>query len=36
MDLAQFAPDRVLVDILMKLSVYNEDWVRTGFGECRT
>lgn len=26
MDLAQFAPDRVPVDLLVKLSVYNEDW----------
>ena len=26
MDLAQFAPDRVPVDLLIKLSVYSEDW----------
>ena len=26
MNLAQYAPDRVPVDILLKLSVYNEDW----------
>lgn len=26
MDLANFAPDQVPVDILLKLSVFNEDW----------
>jgi nucleoside phosphorylase len=26
MDLAQYAPDRVPIDLLMKLSVYDEDW----------
>ncbi len=26
MDLAQFAPDRVPVDLLTRLSVYSEDW----------
>jgi nucleoside phosphorylase len=26
MDLAQYAPDRVPVDLLIKLSVHNEDW----------
>lgn len=26
MDLAQFAPDRVPVDLLIRLSVYSEDW----------
>jgi hypothetical protein len=26
MNLSQFAPDRVPIDILIKLSVYDEDW----------
>jgi hypothetical protein len=26
MDLTQYAPDRVPIDLLLKLSIYNEDW----------